>query len=232
MAKHLVLDIDECLIRTFMEPTDMRVLEMILKEPRLYHLRDRICIVRDTEGRVYWSIKRPNLDTFLEFAFDEFETVSIWSAGSPGYVREIVPQIFANTRPPVLVMTGEDVMWESDIKYSKPLERYYEMMRENTRYRPTRSNTLFLDNRLENFVNDPQNGVHIPNYEPRPTVEDIASQEDDNLLSFIHFLRNVCHGDITAIDKSNIFGRRVSQEQVHPKKSSRFRDVTYNIKCL
>lgn len=187
-GKHLVLDLDECLVKTFTQGEGYEVLTRILTDPKLSNLRSRVYIL----DNMTWGVKRPWLDLFLSFSMANFDSVSVWSAGSPSYVNDVVRCIFRDIKEPFVVMTSDHVLREGKREYSKPLSKYYHIhsARRNTTgkctSRANKRNTLFLDNRAENFINDVSNGVHIPDYDPECSIE--AIQKDDvHLLSFIHY---------------------------------------------
>ena len=66
---------------------------------------------------------------------------------------------------------------------------------------------LAIDDNELTFQHNLDNGIHIPAYEPQPTIESL-SQDDDTLLRLKRWLSSpevIQTADVTTLDKSIIF---------------------------
>lgn len=194
-CRHIVLDLDECLVKTFSGAWD--IYENIISNPKLFYLRHRVFMIK-LEGINMWGVKRPYLDRFIRYIYNNFESVSVWSAGSKDYVYAIVEIIFRDYKYPDIVMTWNNVVVDDNKRYWKALDKFY-----NKNFKANPSNTFLLDNKLDNFRDDPNNGVHIPDYDPLPTEEEIA-RDDTCLLVVILFIASIINKstDIREVDKN------------------------------
>lgn len=198
MSRNIVLDLDECLIHTFVEDLDWTLYRRLKANTKTKNRVAKITF-NNTE---FWTVKRPHLDEFIEFCFDNFETVSVWSAGVPAYVEAVVSCIFK--RRPHLVMTRDNVLYEhrteKELGYSKPLMFYFEKMP-----RATRENTILVDDRRENSKYDPENIVHIPEYDVLQDQYEIESDERSlrDLMDWLKLLTE--EADIRCSDHSSAF---------------------------
>lgn len=215
---NLVCDLDECLIRTMPDNTEA-VKKKIQADPKYIAARQRIFTLelRDVmgdrgKGRIdeYWGVKRPHLDDFLLFAFEYFHTVSVWSAGQRGYVDAVVDKIFYDFPVPHVVMNHDDVVYLPSGNYYKPLKKVYSLDPETFK----ESNTLLIDNRYDNFLDNPSNAIHIPDYRPSANPSSIMN-DDICLQQFQQWLLKsevVKAKDIRPIPKVSIFKTPLKSE--------------------
>lgn len=207
------LDLDECLVSTMPPDIDPKIKRDLLVEPEYADLRRRFfefdlydMFGTKGEGMVenFWGLKRPHLDTFLLFIMSYFRIVFVWSAGRDKYVNNVVEKIFKDIPHPYIVMNFDDVeAMPSDVEnYHKPLRRAMSLDPENMNY----TNTLFLDNKGDNFVDNPENGIVIRDYRPRTFNEMMT--EDVALLQLRQWLLKpevMNARDVRTLDKSRIF---------------------------
>lgn len=199
MLRHVVLDIDECLVHTFTDDLDWELYERLKASPKTKNRVDKVCF----NGANLWFVRRPGLDDFLDFCFAHFETVTVWSAGAPDYVRAIVEKIF-KTHKPHLVMTRDHILRDSitdDIyAYSKPLMFYFEKMPQ-----ATRETTLLIDDRRENSKYDPENIIHIPEYDVSQDLHEIK-QDEGTLLALKEWIESLDRDvDLRCFDHEQAF---------------------------
>jgi len=161
-GKHLVLDLDETLVHTF---EDMNAAgefsEMIegdeAKMANFYSI--------DFEsGDTMFGYIRPFADYFLDVAFNEFESVGVWSAGTKFYVETIVKIVFKG-RPLRFVMSRNDcdelrVKTEEIPCRFKPLANIYKNHPDHTP-----SNTLIVDDRHDVCQLNCINNIVIPEFQ-------------------------------------------------------------------
>lgn len=207
----LILDLDECCLHTFEQMDQMY--QIGLDQPSLGDIRDSIYTLEleddDRRGSfdIYkaWGLYRPGLGDFLDFASKYFETICVWSAGQTDYVDELVSNMFNDIDPPFTVYTRSDCLFMDHDDYSKPLQKMIDDPALKGRIRL--DNTFFLDDREANFIFNPDNGVVIPRYEPRPIISEMR-KKDNRLDQFINFLISpevIDAEDVRDIDKSKIF---------------------------
>ena len=110
----------------------------------------------------YYVKKRHYCDEFLSFCFSYFGEVIVWSAGENRYVNLIVDNIFFNERP-TRIYTRDDIPNISD-NYDKKLNNIITDI----------SNTYIIDDRVNNFRDNIENGVLITPYH--------GNRLDDDLL--------------------------------------------------
>ena len=204
---HVVFDLDECLVHTMNNGT-IPIYHQIMKEridlrSRLYQF-DLVDIgTRKGQGatEAYWGVTRPHLDKFLDFCYEYFRSICVWSAGQPSYVRAIVSRIFQGRPQPMIIFTSEHIVQDSRCGYHKPLASLVSLVPGIM----SMEKTFFLDDRASNFITCPQNAVIIPRYEPTSHVNSIE-EDDDSFRKFAEFLIHVRYiPDIRSSDKSRIF---------------------------
>lgn len=178
MLLNIVLDLDECLLHTFGQDS-WNVYNKIMRDPKYFDLRQRIFYI-EINGEPYWGIKRPHLDLFLSYCFMTFTNVCVWSAGTKPYVKAVVKEIFKDFKQPHLVMTRNDVYYYKKEAYTKPLSFLFDRMEG-----VDETNTIMLDDKDDNFLYNPNNGIVVSEYLPDTTIESMRENED-TLLNLIY----------------------------------------------
>jgi TFIIF-interacting CTD phosphatase-like protein len=146
---------------------------------------------------------RPYLKEFLEYAFANFQSVSVWSLGNFSYISEILKKIHKKLKinlPFKFVFTAEDTP-----------EKYYKdegitmsikdlnIIWDDPKYKAagiTKHNTIFIDDRADVLRETPGNHVPIKKY--------VAQKDDKELLKLILYLDKI--GDkkkITMVKKKD-----------------------------
>lgn len=220
MRRHVVLDLDSTLVHSSPNVDEYSKLDLrslVGKDRDRVYRYDLIDVNGSPgEGILYpmWSILRPYVREFIEYLLDNY-TVHVWSAGKYKYVHQIVDALFPDPyRRPVTILTYDDCEFIGDYIF-KPLKRIYEL---NPEANP--SNTIIIDDRTDTFSRDPDNGIHIPIYEPPPTIEGIM-REDYALLKIMLWLSTPMvkeTADIRYLDKRYIFAYPISDylEVINP----------------
>lgn len=211
--KCLVLDLDETLVHTFDDMDSYRKLG-IMNSPHTLDLRPRIYRIElldvyDNLGTgirtPIWGITRPYLSEFLQFCFQYFRMVTVWSAGQYPYVHSIVSHIFRDAYPPQIVFTRDDCLIETNLH--KPLEKIF----KESDGVMNLMNTFALDDKETTFsTHNPQNGVLIPEYAPYPNYYALRNN-DDNLLRLKDWLMkpDVMNAtDVRTLNKNDIFSSK------------------------
>jgi TFIIF-interacting CTD phosphatase-like protein len=208
--KCIVLDLDHTLLNTF-EEADIRSDLEIDQDPehleikrRCYHFNLIDVFTKWGEGHKIetFGIRRPHLDEFLDFCFRYFQVVAVWSAGKHKYVKRICLDIFRDSQDPHCIYTCNHCKDDTPV-----LEKPLAWMIENV---PGMSlaNTLVIDDNLSTFEKvNPANGVLIPPYKPKLTIEGLNA-DDRCLLQLKEWLLRpevMSAPDVRELDKSSIF---------------------------
>jgi TFIIF-interacting CTD phosphatase-like protein len=146
-------------------------------------------VIKDT----MWGIKRPHLDEFLDFCFEHFEKVIVWSAGQRDYVHKLVDILFANTvRKPDYIWTYDDIHSDEEGYVVKPLRKLVENLDDPFINMKT---IITIDDTASTFSENMENAIHIPVYKPEPTMKEIMKDER-SLIQIMNFLKkkgNICN---------------------------------------
>ena len=165
------------------------------------------------EGNVtiMFFVKRPHLDEFLQFCVENFETVSIFSAGQYKYVHIIKEYLFPGKD--ILTLTIEDLIVDGKYCSGKNLDKVYSNIPG-----ANSSNTILVDDNTEAFQNHKDNGIEIPEYNPfkkgkndnliNPTADNLYNDKDNCLRDLMDFFKSSkfksCK-DVRKLNKKNIF---------------------------
>ena len=189
--KTIVLDLDSTLIYTS-DNFDQYVSLELYTNPEHTHLRNRIykfdvIDVVDKPGTgvrsSMWGILRPHVYEFLEFCFDYFENVVVWSAGQLRYVHAICDVLFTDPeKQPILIYSFDDCERNDNFLY-KPLIK----LSQNELPSVTLDRCVILDDNEMTFSKNKDNALHIPPYEPELTPQGIM-EPDDTLKNLTKWL--------------------------------------------
>ena len=154
-----------------------------------------------------WGTTRPHVKEFLIFCFSYFKIVAVWSAGQKKYVDAIVDYLFRDIRRPHVVFSYDDCAKTSDNLLTKPLQHMIDTVAGLKKYMSLQ-NTFALDDRPTTYEDvNPDNGILIPVYKPKNTLEELQ-QDDDTLIKLMNWFTQpeVIHSsDIRTLDKTHIF---------------------------
>ena len=214
--KYIVLDIDATLVHTHGDMNDFKMLkiygsdEQLEMRRKLYNMR--LIDVSDVpgEGEItdLAGIYRPYLKEFLEFCFDYFDGIVIWSAGKRKYVHKMCEYMFPLKKQPLIIFTYDDCEGDEDDYIVKPLEKLYKHPKLKGKLNET--NTFVLDDREETYSFNKRNGILIPEFESDMSVEDICNHPDSELLKLMTWLNTQevksCK-DVRKLNKTNIFNK-------------------------
>lgn len=210
--KCIVLDIDETLVHTYEEDNRFKLQELgLMEDPSLIDLRSRLYVLPlvdlshtgDSTKSIYWGIMRPGLRDFLRFSSKYFQHVCIWSAGHKEYVEKVCTNIFRGIQRPTIIFSNNDCE-KVGTHNIKPLTKMYS---HPTCLGMSPENTLVLDDRSSTFSQNPLNGIQIPPYMPRDTVEGMRFEEPSLKLLMDWLLSDevVNCPDIRNLEKHRIF---------------------------
>lgn len=134
-------------------------------------------------------IARPHLLEFMEFVFDQFERVSIWTAATPRWFEKCYKQILRHHIP-----EGRSFHF---VKTRDPLEQYIVLKPLSEIYKQfpgeyNSENTLVIDDNPMTYRDNPDNAVEIKAffYDKLPkTQRDNLAEYDSDLLAAIEDIR-------------------------------------------
>lgn len=182
--KTIVLDLDSTLIYTSDDFSQYENLKLYTN-PEHQHLRDRIykfdvidvCEKPGTGVRSsMWGALRPHVYEFLDFCFEYFENVIVWSAGQLRYVHAICDVLFTDPdKQPIIIYSWEDCE-KNDNYLFKPLLKLSQQEMATL----TLDKLFILDDNETTFTKNKDNALHIPPYEPELSPKGIM--EDDRTL--------------------------------------------------
>ncbi len=214
--KYIVLDIDATMVHTHGDMDDFKMLkiygsdEQLEMRRKLYNMR--LIDVSDVpgEGEItdLAGIYRPYLKEFLEFCFDYFDGIVIWSAGKRKYVHKMCEYMFPLKKQPLIIFTYDDCEGDEDDYIVKPLEKLYKHPKLKGKLNET--NTFVLDDREETYSYNKRNGILIPEFESDMSVEDICNHPDSELLKLMTWLNTQevkSSKDVRKLNKTNIFNK-------------------------
>ncbi len=162
----LILDIDETLIHTEMEPKKYNINESD------YNFDFKF---EDKED-FFFTKKRPYLDQFIKYAFDNFE-VAIWTSATKPYAESILDNIGIEIKNLKLFYTRENCT----LKYQDGI--FIKNLQKLRKKKINLSNVLIVDDNINSAVNNYSNLIPIK-----------AFKQDDNdteLLKLISYLEKI-----------------------------------------
>lgn len=224
--KCIVLDIDETLVHTFEEDNHYRLGDLkLMEDPSLIDLRSRLYVLPlvdlshtgDSTKSLYWGIMRPGLKDFLRFSSKYFQNVCIWSAGHKEYVEKVCTNIFRGIQKPTIIFSNNDCE-KIGSHNIKPLVK---MFSHPSCLGMTPENTFVIDDRASTFSQNPLNGIQIPPYEPRDTIEGLRFEESSlKLLQDWLLLDEVANcPDVRNLEKHKIFYPPITAGGKSPRNS-------------
>jgi hypothetical protein len=213
----IVLDMDECLIHSW-DIAKSGYLRAVENDPRTVSYRDQLFEFFpdvDSKYQSSFGIMRPGLIHFLEYCFERFEYVVLWSAGTDYYVEQVSDFIFslADKIPhEVLARSRCKVVKSStminDVKteyvmHTKPLQNlpYVEL-----------SHCFFVDDNEDNGMYNKNNHILIPAFEPDCTLTAMKKALSDrclyDLIEWFESPEVQNAADVRDLDKSKIFKKK------------------------
>lgn len=200
-SHNVVLDLDQTLVCT--QDVGVKELEKlgILSNPSAFDLRQRIYVMPLNSGKL-WGIVRPHTREFLEFCFQYFCNVAVWSAGKRDYVHSLVDYLFRDLPQPCVVYTYDNCAHAARNGTVKPLPWIFRDIQG-----ATKENTFIIDDNENTFQQNLGNAIHIPEFQVKSTIKSLSSN-DDRLREIMDWLmtRDIMEAeDITEVDKSEIF---------------------------
>ncbi len=220
---NIVLDIDATLVHTHGDIEDFSMLKIYSDNDRIKYRRklyrmkliDVVSVSGAGSITTLSGIYRPYLREFLDFCFDYFDNIIIWSAGKKKYVEKMCEIMFPfQEQQPMLIYTYDDCIIGEEDYLKKPLKKLYKDPR--TKGKLNEKNTFVLDDRDDTFSLNEKNGIMIPEFESDMSIEDITEHEDKSFLQLMAWLSikevKDCK-DIRKLKKDKIFKKNVNDYQ-------------------
>lgn len=173
MKRLIVLDLDETLVHT--TPTVHTHLERI----GTYRVFASVDII----------YKRPHLDKFLQFAFDQFQ-VGIWTAASEDYAKYILSKILKESQVPLFVFSSnrctQRINYENITTRDSSADAVVMIKRLSKvrrTYKIARDDILVVDDKKHTFRENTGNGIQVIAFE--------GQKDDKELLLLIDYLKTL-----------------------------------------
>lgn len=177
-GKHLILDLDETLVHTFENEAEALEFANEMSEAE----QTRFYAIDFPDGTTLYGYIRPYVETFLNVAFNEFDSVGVWSAGTEFYVNAIVNIVFKNSRPQLRFVLSRNACNEIKIDHTepcrfKPLSVIYHMFPDHND-----RNTVIVDDRKDICSLNCMNNIQVPEFVINATNAEIFFG-DETLLT-------------------------------------------------
>lgn len=184
MIKNVILDIDETLIHT--RTQDKKISGR------------RADLSFNIGSETYYVYYRPGLKEFLNFVFDNFSTVNIWTAATRVYAQKILTNILSSKQRAKLTFFNSR---EHTVDGAKPLSLVFRNEAAK-KHGILPSNTIIIDDRSDVSRHNPGNAIIIPPWK---------GQTDTYLLKLIVVLQGILkHKLITDVTNSHLYLRDIT----------------------
>jgi len=226
--KNIVLDIDATLVHTHGEIEDFSMLKIYSESDRIKYRRklyrmkliDVVSVSGAGAVTTLAGIYRPYLREFLDFCFEYFDNIIIWSAGKKKYVEKMCEIMFPfQEQQPMIIYTYDDCIVGEEDYLKKPLKNIYNDPRSKGKL--NEKNTFVLDDRDDTFSLNSKNGIMIPEFESDLSPEDITDHEDSaflQLMAWLSLKETKESTDVRKLNKNKIFKRSIKDYQLQLKK--------------
>ena len=211
----LLLDIDETLVHSF---TQLDQYQKLITEERKFYLENRPSFYRlripilDNDGNInmfdFWGILRPYLDYFLKAAFENFQLVGIFTAGGESYAREMEKILFGRVGiKPDFIFHKKDLSINGKA-YHKPIVRTLSKIGINT----DTKKVLLIDDRIENFIEEPENCLLVPHFNPANIKNFVHDQSLKKIADFFYTSEFADTEDLSEIEWGDVCSNHLFHE--------------------
>lgn len=171
----LVLDLDETLIHTDVDPLERD--------------GDFTISLEAVEHHVYC---RPHLSEFLTFAFATFSDVAIWTSATEDYAREIVQQILTTEQKPLFLWSRSRCACRFD--HESQVSHWIKDIRKLRRWGFSKARILFVDDDARAIERSYGNHVPVAGF--------LGNEDDSELQELIPFLTRLSGmKDVRGVEK-------------------------------
>ncbi len=190
MKTAIILDLDETLIHTFEDTNAIHKIKLLtdhkyIEERHNFFVLDFYDKSEEQQFHLF-GMKRPYLEEFIDFCFNKFGIVIVWTAGSADYADSVVNNIF-NVLPH-FVFSREHCR-EFKHNLIKPLKDLFDYEPDLEKY-TTLDHMIMLDDREENFILNNRNGIVVQPFYPKITKNHIETS-DTNLKLAASLLKDI-----------------------------------------
>lgn len=165
----VVLDVDNTLVHTNVK-IKKQLVDIIMENDNYYYLRRRIYTVKKSDN-IYYGVKRPYLEDFIDFCFSNFQYVCIWSAADRDYVHDMTKIIFCRSALPHIVLYGEHTTYVDGYPV-KDLTVISNLLNINLK------DIVVIDDTMSTFSKNPKNAILIHKYNVDNNIESIQKNDD------------------------------------------------------
>lgn len=193
--EHVVLDLDSTLIYSQHyeqhEQTSKKLKKtkpcFILESNKNDHKTNtRLSAEINKNDKAYEIYKRPYLDRFIKFLFDNFKTVSIWSVGTDKWVNTIIPIIFQKNYKKLSFILNRNHVWVNKKGYYiKRFNLKIWNKKIGKKFNINKNNSLLIDDNEKHQKYNVNNFILIKEFDP------IKNTNDDELLKMESFLTDL-----------------------------------------
>eukprot|EP01083_Nonionella_stella_P093857 263221_1 len=201
--KCIILDIDGTLIDTLPEQIYKEQKNNLSISRKPDHITD--------EGDYIW--KRPGLDAFIKFCFDNFQHVSIWTAASQEWADVFIRNLIGHQYRDSFTQNGNFVWSRSRLSKQFRMRYFYHYGNDVITHKPlskvwrsrtrrsegwNKYNTLIIEDTPRNCVDNYGNAIYVDTYE----IIDDTDNSDKCLFNLMKYLAALLQVDtVRCIEK-------------------------------
>ncbi len=178
-----IWDIDETLAHTYLTFAQYKK----VKDSKMGDLKNRLFTFALPDGYRYWGIRRRYWDVAVEWSFNNFDVVGIWTAGLRAYATKMTPLLLPPGRKKFdFVFAREQcvpVGKPPNEVWTKPLSKLCQVFPQIDG-----NNTLIADNSPDAIQFNPANLIHVSDYAPRSSL---LGEYDSTLINVIRTVRDM-----------------------------------------
>jgi hypothetical protein len=191
MTRNVILDLDSTLINSYEESDAKKRYESMELFSKNHSLRSRVYyfyLEQSRAAKFVWGVFRPHYKDFIDYCFQNFDHVLVWSAGGEEYVDKICSAIFGRRKSKLsLIWSRNNCDEDPQLGVVKKMER---LVLENPYL--SMSNTVIVDDNPDTFMFNPCNALQITPYKipftSKKLVSKLYGDSDHHLRNLQHFL--------------------------------------------
>lgn len=187
----IILDLDETLIKSkkYGLNVEDKIISDLLLSGRMFEIKLIDCVGPKGRGNIEYMkvLKRPGLDSFINWCINYFRIVIVYSAGQERYVESIVDKIFPINKHPYIVYHYDNCNVDKGY-VNKPIKEMYIDNPELEDIVPMKR-MFALDDNDYTYEENEKNGLLIGKFKPFKNLSNI--NDDDGELERIkkHILK-------------------------------------------
>jgi hypothetical protein len=192
--RNIILDLDSTLIYTCEGEKSREFFQKLELYTKNHFLRGEIYsfeIVRNNRKILIWGVFRPGLRKFIDYCFEKFDNIIVWSAGHEDYVHYICRAIFGEKIKKILRIFSRDYCDDVDGFIVKIMDKLFDDLKHEG---VNQTNTVILDDNEETFKYNQNNALHINafkiDYGCDNFVQEIKNIEDNSLYNVMEWFED------------------------------------------